>query len=49
MYRELINTATEKYPFLVEHTNVRYIPHFHDQIEIVCVLDGEIEITVGNE
>ena len=48
-YRELRNTASERSPFVIEHTDVRYIPHFHDEAEIVYVLDGELEITVGTE
>jgi xylan 1,4-beta-xylosidase len=49
MYKELINTASKEYPFLIEHDDVRYIPHFHEEAEIVYVLDGELEITVGTE
>ena len=47
MYKELINSATSSYPFLIEHKNVRYIPHFHEETEIVYVLGGEVELTFG--
>lgn len=47
MYRELINSATERYPFLIEHTDVRYIPHFHRETEIVYVRSGELTCTLG--
>ncbi|MBE6956643.1 MAG: AraC family transcriptional regulator [Ruminococcaceae bacterium] len=47
MYRELINSATEQYPFLIEHTDVRYIPHFHRETEIVYVRSGELTCTLG--
>lgn len=45
MYHELINFATEKYPFITEHLNVRYIPHFHEEAELVYVIEGELEIS----
>ncbi|MBE7029792.1 MAG: AraC family transcriptional regulator [Ruminococcaceae bacterium] len=48
MYYELINHATKSYPFLIEHTNVKYIPHFHDEIEIIFVLEGRLSITIEN-
>lgn len=49
MYRELINNATEQYPFLNEHTDVRYIPHFHRETEIVYVLSGDLTCTLGTD
>lgn len=49
MFHEIINSATKKYPFLIEHTNVKYIPHFHEETEIVYVLDGNLNITIENE
>ena len=48
MYHEVINYATKKYPFLIEHTNVKYIPHFHEETEIVYVLDGNLNVTIEN-
>ena len=47
MHHELINNASESYPFLIEHLNVKYIPHVHSDIELVYVLDGELEVTIG--
>ena len=47
MYNELINSATKEYPFLIKHINVKYIPHFHQETEIVYVLDGELTFTLG--
>ena len=49
MYRELVNNATKTYPFLIEHTDVRYIPHFHMETELVYVLEGELEFTLGTQ
>ena len=49
MYKEHINNATKSYPFLIEHDDVKYIPHFHQEIEVVYVLEGELLITLGNE
>lgn len=48
MFHEMINYATKNYPFLIEHVNVRYIPHFHDETEIVYVTKGQINVTIGN-
>lgn len=48
MFNELFNNATKEYPFLIEHLNVKYIPHFHKETEIVYVLDGELTFTLGN-
>ena len=47
VYRELINRASQAYPFLIRHTDVRYIPHFHPETEIVYVMDGELTFTLG--
>lgn len=49
MYHEMINSATKQYPFLIEHINVKYIPHFHEQTEIVFVKEGSLSVTVGEE
>lgn len=49
MYRELVNYATQTYPFLIKHTDVRYIPHFHEETEIVYVTEGELEFTLGTK
>lgn len=48
MYREGINNATKEYPFLIEHTDVKYIPHFHDETELVFVTEGNLNVTVEN-
>lgn len=48
MHRETVNHATKQYPFLIEHLNVKYIPHFHVETEIVYVLDGTVTITIEN-
>ncbi|MBR2021945.1 MAG: helix-turn-helix transcriptional regulator [Clostridia bacterium] len=48
MYHEEINHATEQYPFLIEHTDVKYIPHFHEETELVYVLDGSLGVTLEN-
>ena len=47
MYRELINRASQAYPFLIQHTDVRYIPHFHPETEVVYVIDGQLTFTLG--
>ena len=46
MYYEAINCATKTYPFLIEHENVKYIPHFHEETEIVYVIDGSVCATI---
>ena len=48
MYHELINHATRNYPFLIEHINVKYIPHFHEEPELVYVMEGNLNVTIGN-
>ena len=48
MHYETINNASERYPFLIEHQNVKYIPHFHKELELVYVLDGVLEVTIGD-
>lgn len=48
MFKELINTATRTQPFLIEHIDVKYIPHFHEELELVYVLDGELQVTLGS-
>ena len=47
MWNELINSATKEYPFLIKHTNVKYIPHFHQETEIVYMISGELVFTLG--
>lgn len=47
MYNELINNATKEYPFLIKHLNVKYIPHFHQETELVLVTEGELLFTLG--
>ena len=49
MYREEINQATRQYPFLIEHINVKYIPHFHEETELVYILDGSLNVTIEND
>lgn len=49
MYNEQVNYATKDYPFLIKHENVKYIPHFHEETEIVQVLEGELLFTLGIE
>ncbi|MBQ9859599.1 MAG: helix-turn-helix transcriptional regulator [Clostridia bacterium] len=49
MYNELINNATKDYPFLIKHINVKYIPHFHEETELVYVLEGELLFSLGME
>lgn len=46
MYHETINSATNRYPFLIEHQNVKYIPHFHEETELLMVLEGRLYVTV---
>lgn len=48
MFYEHINSASADYPFLVRHHNVKYIPHLHDETEIVLVEDGEIELALDH-
>lgn len=48
MYHEVINHATRQYPFLIEHIDVKYIPHFHEEIEIVYVIDGNLHVSIEN-
>ena len=49
MYHELINYATPHYPFLTEHLNVRYIPHFHEETELVYGIEGQLDVTLGTQ
>ncbi len=48
MYHELINHATRQYPFFIKHTDVKYIPHFHEETELVFVLEGALDVTLEN-
>lgn len=48
MYHEIINHATKQYPFLIEHIDVKYIPHFHEETELVYVLNGSLNVTIEN-
>lgn len=47
MYHEQVNSATQTCPFIIEHLNVKYIPHFHQEPEIVYVLDGMLTVSMG--
>lgn len=47
MYHEQVNSATQICPFIIEHLNVRFIPHFHREPEIVYVLDGTLTVSLG--
>lgn len=47
MYNEIINFATREYPFLIKHISVRYIPHFHQETELVYIMKGELTFTLG--
>ena len=47
MYHEQVNNATQTYPFIIEHLNIKYIPHFHQEPEIVYVLDGMLTVSLG--
>ena len=49
MFYEVINHATREYPFLIEHKNVKYIPHYHEETELVYVLEGELGVTLENK
>lgn len=49
MYHEMINSATKNYPFFAEHINMKYIPHFHDETEIVFVLEGVLSVMLGDK
>ena len=48
MFYEHVNSASADYPFLVHHNNIKYIPHFHNETEIVLVEDGELELTLDH-
>lgn len=48
MFFEHINSASADYPFLVHHNDIKYIPHLHNETEIVYVEEGEVELTLGN-
>lgn len=43
-----MNHATRNYPFLLERKNVKCIPHFHDELELVYVIDGSLNVTIEN-
>lgn len=46
MYCELINRASRAHPFLSRLADVKHIPHFHPETEIVYVIDGEVTFTL---
>ena len=48
MYHEKINYATKKYPFIIEHLDVKYIPHFHEEPEIIYIVEGSLGVTIEN-
>ena len=48
MYHEKINYATKKYPFIIEHIDVKYIPHFHEEPEIIYIIEGSLNVTIEN-
>ena len=48
MFYEHINSASKDFPFLVHHNNIKYIPHLHNETELVYVEEGEIELTLGH-
>lgn len=37
-----------QYPFFIKHTDVKYIPHFHEETELVFVLEGALDVTLEN-
>lgn len=47
MYHKQVNNTTQSYPFIIEHLNIKYIPHFHQEPEIVYVLDGILTVSLG--
>lgn len=49
MFYEQINQASKQYPFLIEHINVKYIPHFHEEPELIYLLDGTLNVTIENK
>lgn len=49
MHHEKINYATKKYPFLINHSDLKYIPHFHDETELIYVLEGNLDVTIESK
>lgn len=49
MFFEESNSATREYPFIIKHSDVKYIPHFHEETEIVLVMNGELNITLEDK
>ena len=44
-YFEDIHRASEQYPYLdFSMQNIHYVAHFHEEIELVYVYSGEVEI-----
>ena len=48
MFYEHVNSASADYPFLVRHNNIKYIPHLHNETELVLVESGELELTLDH-
>lgn len=45
---ETWNTASKDYPFVdTESRIMRYFPHFHDEIEIMVIISGELNFTTA--
>ncbi len=43
---EKTNRATGSYPFFgIEHNNINFINHFHEELEVVILLDGAVQIS----
>lgn len=45
---EDINRATPEYPYIkISNYNMDYINHIHEETEVICVLEGELDVVVG--
>lgn len=50
IYFEDIHRASEGYPYLdFEMKNINYIAHFHEEIEIIYVVEGTVSVVIDNE
>jgi len=50
LFYETVHNASADYPYFDEDMrNINYISHFHEEIEIIMVIDGVVEITDGTE
>ncbi len=50
VFFEDIHRATKDFPYFDMHMqNINYLPHFHNEIEIISVRHGEVDITSENE